>query len=80
MITRKYLGYLINYYFDLLVTNSTILINIRSIKLTLGDVVVERILGDFEKAAWQAVRNVFENIELKGCLFHYSQVITHICK
>ena len=47
----------------------------RSIKSTVGEVAVERVVGEFEKAAWMALRVVFENVSLKGCLFHFSQVI-----
>ena len=47
----------------------------RSIKSTVGDVAVERMVGDFEKAAWMAIQLVFETVSLKGCLFHVSQVI-----
>ena len=32
-----------------------------------------RCMLDFEKQAWRAIQHVF-NVEVKGCLFHYSQV------
>ena len=35
---------------------------------------LQRIVMDYEKGAWQAVRAIFPDIEIKGCLFHYCQV------
>ena len=40
-----------------------------------GFVNLERIVLDFEAAAWQAVRSYLPDVELKGCNFHYTQSI-----
>ena len=39
---------------------------------------LQRIVMDYEKGAWQAVKEVFPEIEIKGCLFHYCQVLNDI--
>ena len=36
---------------------------------------VETIVCDFEKATWQAVRDLFPNVRLLGCFFHWSQAV-----
>ena len=36
---------------------------------------VNRVILDFESAAWKAFRNVFSSLELRGCSFHFTQFI-----
>ncbi|XP_048755258.2 uncharacterized protein LOC125666166 [Ostrea edulis] len=36
---------------------------------------VEMITADFEAGIWQAVRDVFPNVTLKGCVFHWTKAI-----
>ena len=33
------------------------------------------VMLDFETATWTALRETFDNITIKGCLFHYTQAI-----
>ena len=35
---------------------------------------VHTVVADFEAAAWQAMRAIFPQVELRGCLFHFTQV------
>ena len=35
---------------------------------------VQRVVADFEAALWQAVRAVMPTVQIKGCLFHFTQV------
>jgi len=37
--------------------------------------VLQRVVADFEAATWQAVRQVLPGLEIRGCLFHYTQAI-----
>ena len=39
-----------------------------------GVAAVKRVVADFEAATWQAVRTLLPNVEVKGCLFHFTQV------
>ena len=31
---------------------------------------LQRIVMDYEKDAWQAVKELFLNVKIKGCIFH----------
>ena len=35
---------------------------------------VERFVLDFERAAWAAIKDLWPGVQIKGCLFHYTQV------
>ncbi|XP_041365984.1 uncharacterized protein LOC121380989 [Gigantopelta aegis] len=48
---------------------------LQALKDTLQHYVVEVVVLDFEKGAWQAIRVVFPDVEVKGCVFHWSQAI-----
>ncbi|XP_041363958.1 uncharacterized protein LOC121379414 isoform X2 [Gigantopelta aegis] len=36
---------------------------------------VRRVVSDFEAATWAAIRAVLPHVELKGCLFHWTQAV-----
>ena len=36
---------------------------------------LQTITSDFEAALWQAARKEFDGIQIKGCLFHWSQAV-----
>ena len=36
---------------------------------------VKTMVADFEAASWNAIREVIPNIEVKGCLFHFTQAV-----
>ena len=44
------------------------------VKQLLRSPVVQRFVLDYEKAAWQAIQHCFPGKDIKGCLFHYTQV------
>ncbi len=47
------------------------------IQLLPTPLAVRRVVLDFEAAMWEAIRDIDElqHVELKGCLFHHTQVI-----
>ncbi|XP_052251128.1 uncharacterized protein LOC127874188 isoform X3 [Dreissena polymorpha] len=47
----------------------------RSLRRRLGDLSVEWIMLDFEAATWQAIREVFPDAVIRGCVFHFTQRI-----
>ena len=48
----------------------------KEIQRALGqDFRLEEVVLDFEQACWIALRQVFNDIKLFGCLFHYNQAI-----
>jgi 2,4-dienoyl-CoA reductase-like NADH-dependent reductase (Old Yellow Enzyme family) len=36
---------------------------------------LQEVVGDFEKAVWRAVQDVFQGVTIKGCGFHWSQCL-----
>ena len=36
---------------------------------------VERFVADFEVGIWQDLRYVFDNPDIRGCVFHWSQAL-----
>ena len=36
---------------------------------------LQEVVGDFEKAVWRAVQDVFPGVAIKGCGFHWSQCL-----
>nr|CAH0112041.1 unnamed protein product [Daphnia galeata] len=36
---------------------------------------LQEVVGDFEKAVWRAVQDVFSGVTIKGCGFHWSQCL-----
>ncbi|KAK3083417.1 hypothetical protein FSP39_022105 [Pinctada imbricata] len=47
----------------------------RHIQALVGPPDVEGFVADFEKALWQALRDVHPGIPIKGCVFHFNQAI-----
>ena len=41
---------------------------------------LSHIVGDFERALWQAVRSIRPDVTIKGCLFHFNQAIIRKAK
>ena len=41
----------------------------------LPSVAVEFVVVDYEMAAWKAFREVFHNVKIQGCYFHYAQAV-----
>ncbi|XP_062594510.1 uncharacterized protein LOC134255924 [Saccostrea cucullata] len=51
----------------------------RAVKERLGNSSVEMVTADFEAGAWQAIREVFPTVTLKGCVFHWTKAVwTHV--
>jgi hypothetical protein len=48
---------------------------LKKLKEVLGAVRVRRIVVDYEMALWKTFPKVFEGIEVKGCLFHWTQAL-----
>ena len=46
----------------------------RAIRDILPSTCVASFMLDYEKATWAAIKEVFPDVLIKGCLFHYSQV------
>ncbi|KAG0719438.1 hypothetical protein GWK47_050452 [Chionoecetes opilio] len=44
-------------------------------ELLPGPPSVTRVMTDYEPATWQALRAVFPGVEVKGCLFHFTQAV-----
>lgn len=44
-------------------------------ELLPSDPVVQRCVVDFELAIWSAVRSVLEDVEVMGCVFHWTQAL-----
>lgn len=41
----------------------------------LDDNILEEIVADFERACWRAVEDVFPNVSILGCGFHFTQAV-----
>ena len=41
----------------------------------LPSVAVESVVVDYEMTAWKAFREVFHNVKIRGCYFHYAQAV-----
>ena len=48
---------------------------LRAVKKKLPDLNVKSVTLDFEKAMWIAFREVFPDIKIYGCMFHWSQAV-----
>ena len=46
----------------------------RKIKEIIRDEEINHFVLDYERAAWTAIRDVYPNAEIKGCLFNFAQV------
>ena len=42
---------------------------------SLPSISVQVITLDYERAAWNAIKQVIPDVQIKGCLFHYAQVL-----
>ena len=39
------------------------------------DIKVEKVVLDFERATWEALREVVPDVSLQGCVFHWAQAV-----
>lgn len=47
----------------------------RAIQGRLDSVAVEMMTADFEAGVWQAIRQVFPEVIIKGCAFHWTKAV-----
>ena len=50
---------------------------LKAIKSLLPSCALKTITLDFEAAMWQAASDVFPNVKLLGCVFHWAQAVWH---
>ncbi|XP_071956851.1 uncharacterized protein [Antedon mediterranea] len=48
---------------------------LRSVLRMLPENNVVKVVADYEASIWQSIRQVLPNVEIAGCLFHYTQAI-----
>ncbi|XP_033104055.1 uncharacterized protein LOC117106742 [Anneissia japonica] len=51
---------------------------LRSILRILPVTNVQKVVTDFESSIWQALRDVLPDVQVTGCLFHYTQTIRQL--
>ena len=74
MFTECYYITVFTFTFNILM--SSFLQVLKAIKEMLPfDPVVQRCVVDFELAIWSAVRSVLEDVEVMGCVFHWTQAL-----
>lgn len=47
----------------------------QSVNRFLAGCAVQGMVVDYEKALWKALRHVFPQVSLSGCVFHWSQAV-----